>query len=221
MKRVLIAVEGQTEETFVKEVLMSHLINRNLALIPSIVKTKVVKSGPDFKGGVTSYQKAKRHIQRLLGDTGVVAVTTMFDLYGLPDDFPGYGSRPTSDCYAKVSHLEKALGEDINDPRFQAYLQLHEFEAFLFVDPAQTAANLPGFSLLDDLVAIKTAFNSPEEINDEPETTPSSRLLELYPRYQKRSQAPIVTKNVGLDRLRQGCPHFNEWLTWLEGLGSD
>jgi hypothetical protein len=48
MKRVLISVEGQTEETFVREILSHHLWNRNIFPIPIIVSTKIVKDGKNL-----------------------------------------------------------------------------------------------------------------------------------------------------------------------------
>ncbi len=54
MKRALILVEGQTEERFVKQVLRDHLLSLNLSITPTLLTTKVVKNGPNFKGGVTS-----------------------------------------------------------------------------------------------------------------------------------------------------------------------
>jgi len=42
--------EGQTEEKFVKEVLNPHLNNYGKYLIPTLLRTKIVKSGPNFKG---------------------------------------------------------------------------------------------------------------------------------------------------------------------------
>jgi len=217
---VLILVEGQTEETFVRDILAPHLSSRNVYLTPVLATTKVVKSGPNFKGGLTSYNQVKKQLLRLLGDTEAAAVTTMFDLYGLPADFPDYKSRPLKNCYAKVAHLESAFYQDINHSRFKPYLQLHEFETFLFVSPKETNARLPGANILEALAQIKSSFDSPEEINDHPKTAPSKRLLNLFSRYQKTLHGPIVVKSLGLDQIRQECSHFNGWLSWLEGLGT-
>jgi hypothetical protein len=49
MKRVLILVEGQTEETFVRDVLAPHFLARNVALTPKLLVTRRVKSGGHFK----------------------------------------------------------------------------------------------------------------------------------------------------------------------------
>ncbi len=92
MSKVLILVEGQTEEAFVTQLLAPHLASRNVYPVPKLVITKRVKGGPDFKGGVFSYIKVKNDIKLLLKDTSASVVTTLLDFYGLPSDFPG---RPT------------------------------------------------------------------------------------------------------------------------------
>ena len=219
MKRVLISVEGQTEETFVREVLAPHLWQRGVAPIAVLVSTKLVKSGPRFKGGLISYERTRNEVLRLLRDTGAAAVTTMYDLYGLPEDFPGYQTRPSQSGYAKVEHLESALNQDIGHRRFRAYLQLYEFEALLFVDPERTAAQFPASGHLDRIREIRAAFHSPEEIDDHPDTAPSKRLLTLFPGYQKALHGPLIAIQVGLERIRRECPHFDRWLGWLDGLG--
>ena len=59
--------------------------------------------------------------------------TTMFDLYALPDDFPGYeAAKAIGEPYARVAALETAFAEAINDSRFIPYIQLHEFELCSF-----------------------------------------------------------------------------------------
>lgn len=219
MNRVLISVEGQTEETFVREVLLQHLIRFNILVESRLVATKRVKHGPVFKGGIFSYQKVREEIRRLFLDQNIVAVSTMYDLSGLPPDFPGYATRPKQDPYAKVEHLEFALRQDIDNHRFRPYLQLHEFEALLFADPARTAAQFPGNDRLKELQTIRDAFVSPEEINDGVDTAPSKRLLSLYRNYQKPIHGPLATIEIGLEILRRECAHFRGWLEWLESLG--
>ena len=64
MKRVLVLVEGFTEERFVKDVLAPHLESREIFATPKIVTTKRTKQGPDFKGGITDYQKLENDLLR-------------------------------------------------------------------------------------------------------------------------------------------------------------
>lgn len=81
MKYVSILVEGQTEETFVKEILASHLYNFGVILIPTIVKTKKIKQGPHYRGGVVNYEHVRRDLLALLGNSSIHKITTMLDLY--------------------------------------------------------------------------------------------------------------------------------------------
>jgi hypothetical protein len=218
MKRVLISVEGQTEETFIRDVLNNHFERLDIYLIPTLITTKVVKDGPNFKGGMTNYGRIKRDLLRLLNDRDAIAVTTMYDLYELPGDFPGYNNRPPQP-YDKVRHLEESFANDIGNPRFKPYLQLHEFEAFLFVAPDITAQELElNNNQLSAIAQIRTLFATPEEINDNPNTAPSKRIANIYNSYDKTFDGPFVTSSVGLNQLRSACPHFNEWIEWLESL---
>lgn len=215
MSRVHILVEGQTEETFVRDVLGPYFSLKNIFLIPKLATTKRVKSGPDFKGGITTYEKVKNDLVRLLRDSDVVCVTTMIDYYGLPDDFPGYQATSKTGI-ERVKFLEKKFHEDLNNERFIPYFEVHEFEAMLFVDPMETAAALLDRPKAAMLVEIKKAFQSPEEINNDPATAPSKRLTNIFPKYQKALYGPLVTKRIGLDKIRFECAHFNEWLLKLE-----
>jgi len=219
MNRVLISVEGQTEETFVREILAAYLWELNVDPNPVIVSTKKVKQGNKFKGGLTSYARVRNEISRLITDTNAVAITTMYDLYKLPTDFPGYSTRPAGDCFTKATHLENEFQHEISHPRFKPYLQVHEFEALLFVNPEITARMFPEANKVRELFEIKRGFNSPEEINDGETTAPSKRILQLFPNYDKPLYGSLIAIEVGLENIRAECQHFNEWLTWLEGLG--
>ncbi len=219
MNRVLISVEGQTEEKFVNEVLAPHLWNSELAPTPIVVSTKIVKQGNKFKGGLCSYAQARNEILKLLRDSDALAITTMYDLYKLPDDFPGYSTRPSGNCFTKAAYLEAEFQREIGHPRFRPYFQIHEFEALLFVNPQVTADMFPESNKLNELQAIRNQFASPEEINDGITTAPSKRILQLFPRYDKPLYGSLFATRVGLEDIRSECPHFNEWLTWLEGLG--
>lgn len=218
MKRVLVLVEGQTEERFVKDVLCPHVWPRGIDAIPTLVKTKRVKQGPDFKGGVTIYQKVENDLRRLLKDTAAVSVTTFIDYYALPSGFPGMNSRPNSSSLIRARHVETEWEKKISDDRFRAYLMIHEFEALLFCKPDELSTALHEPSKLPQLMQIRASVSTPEDINDDPQTAPSKRIVNLLPAYQKALHGPILAKRTGLEIMRRECPHFNEWLLWLEGL---
>lgn len=220
MRKVHILVEGQTEETFVRELLAPYLLPKDIVAQATLAATKRVKRGPLFKGGVVSYGKVKNDLLRLLRDTSATRVTTLLDFYGLPKDFPGLASMPDASCYDKAAHLERAFMKDINRDNFLPYFSLHEFEGLMFASPKAIADVFPGTSPqhLVKLENIRSSFNSPEEINDGPTTAPSKRIKEIFSDYQKTFHGPLVAINIGIDSIRQECEHFNQWLTKLESL---
>jgi hypothetical protein len=221
MSRVLILVEGQTEETFIRDVLAPYFLPRGIYCIPKLATTKRVKSGPHFKGGITSYPKVKNDIDRLLGDTGAAVVTTMIDYYGFSSIAPYKNSITGKSCFDRVASLEKLFKDNINNPKFLPYLQTHEFEALVFVSPEEILNAFIEPNKRSSLLAICNQFSSPEEINDHPETVPSRRLESLFPKYKKRWHGPLITKRIGLDNIRVKCNHFNQWIQQLEAISQN
>lgn len=218
MRKLFVLVEGQTEEAFVREVLTFHLNEFGIALEPVLLKTKRTKSGLTFKGGFTSYGRARNDVLSLLRDSSVVAVTTMMDFYGLPADFPGCATCPPGSAYARVQYLQQRWADNIGYPRFLPFLVLHEFEALLFVDTTAIAKVLPGYSVAGPLAVVRQQVNSPEEIDEGPQTHPSAHILRYAPAYQKAVDGPLIALESGLASIRQQCPHFDAWVTSLEQL---
>lgn len=212
MKRVLALVEGQTEERFVKDNLNPALEPKGLFLQPTIITTKVVKEGPNFKGGINSYIAIKKDLQKLCGDSSALTVTTMFDFYGLPRDFPHWSSDGSG--HKKVKAAELAFAKDINSQKFLPYLQLHEFEGLLFSVPEIISDTLDR-TARDQLIKIRNAFTTPEEINEGAETHPSKRLLKIFPGYRKPLYGSIIASRIGIETIRNNCPHFDEWVSKL------
>jgi hypothetical protein len=225
LKRVHVLVEGQTEETFVNQILHHHLTGFGVHLTPVLIVTKLVKSGPNFKGGVTTYRHVRKGLQRLLNDSSVAAVTTMIDYYGLPPDFPGLDRMPEgrTTCYQRVEHLQKALEEDLGDRRLLPYFSLHEFEALLLVAPGEIGRRFPesAAEIGEQLRDAVDLFESPEEVNDGDETHPAARLLRLAPTYRKALHGPVIAERIGIGPLRDRCPHFDRWVSGLERLGEE
>ena len=219
-QKIIVLVEGQTEERFAKTILQPHLLTKNVDLAVTILNTKTVKDGANFKGGVTSYAQVKNDLTRLFYDSSAKLITTMLDYYALPTDFPGFSAQ-TGSCYEKTAHLEQEFAQNINKANFLPYLQLHEFEALLFSSIDDIVDTMPnGDRKRVDLEAIKREFSNPEEINNRPETCPSRRLLGLFPDYNKTVYGTLISSNIGLDVMRRECPHFNEWLVKLEAVGA-
>ena len=181
-----------------------------------------VKDGYEYRGGLNEYEQAKRDIIDWMNEdvTCEERFTTMFDLYKLPDDFPGYTDpKSVDDPYQRVAALEKAFSEDIADSRFIPYIQLHEFEALLLADPRKLERQFYEYEVeIDKLVDMVAGFDSPELIDDD--NAPSKRIISEIREYEyfKKSAAPIVADAIGLPVLRKTCRHFGEWLATLEAL---
>ena len=215
MSRVYILVEGQTEEAFVDEVMVGPYAATGVYLTPIIVNTSA-----GHKGGLTSYSKVKPQIDRLCKQDIGAYVSTFFDYYALPTDFPGHatlGLLGAVNAAIKVAHLEQKLGAAIAHQNFIPNLMLHEFEALLFTDVEAFAEWTDDDTVLDPLrqVRLNTA---PEDINDSVQTAPSKRILSAIKGYQKTVHGPLIAASIGLDAMRKACPHFHSWLTKLDGL---
>jgi hypothetical protein len=114
--RLHVTAEWQTEQTFVKRILAFYLAPFNISTdARSVLTSKDNKIHKEYRGGLLSYQKAKMDIITWMKEDKhpECRFTTMFDLYALPDDFPGYQiAKNIKDPYKKVSYLEQAFAED-------------------------------------------------------------------------------------------------------------
>jgi hypothetical protein len=221
LPRVNFVVEGQTEETFVRDVLAEYLAPRGVYARARCVETSRTRAWV-FRGGMTTYLRAKRDIQRWLSEDQGAYLTTMFDLYRLPDDFP---NRPAAsrivDPLAKAEFIERGIAEDIGHRSFLPYIQVHEFESLLFCAPQitdRTLAATPHASKLEELQQIRNTFLTPEHINEGVESAPSKRLIQLYESYRKPVFGPLITQRTGMVVLRESCRHFSQWMERLETL---
>ena len=222
--RLNFIVEGQTEESFVNHTLRPHLAAWSIWANARCVMTSK-KDGVTYRGGLTSYLQAKRDIVLWIreDDNSDARFTTMFDLYRLPKNFPGYkGATQVDNPFKRVTILEDALRTDIPDPRFIPYFQIHEFEALLLSQPQELDSQFyDSHNGIRRLAEMVTRYDSPELINDGIATAPSKRIISEIPEYEgrKASAGPIVAGRIGLPTLRSKCGHFGDWLDKLERLG--
>jgi hypothetical protein len=136
----------------------------------------------------------------------------------LPKDFPGFDSLPqTTDSFEKAAHLENALESDIGCRNFIPNLQIHEFEALLYSNPA-CFGEWYGNEAVSRLQKERDQYPSPEHINDGPETAPSKRIRSICPGYDKVLHGSLIAIGIGLDTLRHECSHFSSWIERLEKL---
>ena len=226
MTRLLVHVEGQTEETFVNEVLSEHL----LAVGYTSVSARLIGNARqrERRGGIKAWTAVREDIARhLQGDVGCIS-TTMVDYYALPASgpkaWPGRLAANALPNPQKADAVESQLAGDISTMlgvpmqlmRFIPFVVMHEFEALLFSDCQAFASSIYRDDLKDALQAIRDQFDSPEEINDSPQTAPSKRIEGLIPGYQKPLLGTRAALGIGLNRMRLECPRFAVWLGRLE-----
>lgn len=223
MIRLHVVVEGQTEETFVRDILAPHLGYHRVFADARCVKTGR-KRGRVFRGGITTYAKIKHDLETWMKQdrNPNVHFTTMFDLYRLTGGFPGYDEAfQKTDIYDRIKFLEESVANDISASRgrFSPYIQVHEFEALLFSDPAKFRFAFPEREReIRALTEIRNKYQSPEHIDDR--HPPSKQIIRLIPDYDKVHDGPMLIREIGLSVIRQECLHFDEWVCKLESLNS-
>ena len=199
----------------------SRRSEHNISLQPRLIATS-----KEAIGGALTRGRVLRYLRNTLRERADTYVTTLFDLYGLRADFPGMAEgRRESDPIRRCRAIEAVFGLTVAEvserraDRFIAHIQPYEFEALLFSDVACFAAVRPDWNrFVDELQRVREAADSPEYINDGPDTHPSSRLKRLQPSYDKVLHGSGVAKCIGVDRIRAECAHFNAWLQQIEAL---
>lgn len=196
MTRVLISVEGKSEFNFVKEVLMPYFATRNV-----FIKVQ------NMKGNV-SLDRITGMLNSLIHNYDFV--TTLYDFYG-------FKKRGLFEGETKES-LEKKIKDKIKEEqqdKIIPYIQMYEFEALLFSDSEKMAKGLNTDK--DWIDNILSEFSNIETINNSKETAPSKRI-EKHAYYLKTTHASKILKDIGLQKIREKCQGFDDWLTILENL---
>lgn len=204
MKRLCIICEGKTESEFVATCLAPHLLTKNIAV-----------SHP-FIGKQINVERVAHHIRNYY--RGFDYVTTLVDYYG----FGAAQGRSKIQLEDAIMIATETEIKNLDRNRIIPYVQMHEFEALLFSD-------IEHFKWLIDrwntktrqaLLAIRQQFPTPEDINNHPNTAPSKRLIAVFPGYDdlKAEYGPIIASEIGLPKIREQCPLFNDWVTRLENL---
>ena len=230
MRRLLIHVEGQTEEDFVNEMLRGHLVSRGY----HSVEARLVGNARlrEQRGGIRSWLSVRKEIaNHLLGDPGCIA-TTMIDYYGLPRGqraWPGRVEAINLPVGNKASCVQSALAKDFSEfagsrvrvDRFIPFVVMHEFEGLLFSDCQAFARGIGRPELESKFKDVRAKFDTPEHINDSPDTAPSKRVLTLVPSYEKPLFGVLAALEIGLTRIRAECPHFDGWIQDLESRATE
>lgn len=222
MTRLLMLVEGQSEEIFVKQTLTPFLAEHGVFVQPPIVLwTKKIPSGGGFRGGVSHWNQIRKNLMPLTYDTDAW-VTTLLDFYGLPEDFPGYREvREVGEPHGQVRTLQEYFAAEIGHPRFIPFLALHEFEAWLFCAPDLFADHFGNEKLAAKVRRAAEQSGEPELINHGENTHPKARLQAMGTGYKETSDGPTLLAKIGIPVIRNACPHFASWLERLEALGQE
>ena len=227
MARILVHVEGQTEETFVNEVLADHLRGFRHEVSARLLGRAHARGR---RGGIRGWPVVRGDLIRHLTEDQTCVVTTMVDYYALPQEgekaWPGRADAGRMNHDHKAPTITNALSADMidrmnanyNPARFVPYVMMHEFEALLFSDCERFAQGLYRPELRESLEAIIAECGEPERINDDPETAPSKRVEALVPGYEKPTMGVLAALEIGLEPMRRACPVFDAWVTTLEGL---
>ncbi|MBN2314141.1 MAG: DUF4276 family protein [Sedimentisphaerales bacterium] len=218
MSIVKILVEGPTEVLFIKEILKPYFYEKGIFVKPFLFQVD---------GGIPKYSKSQNEILNTIKSDRFCFCTTLVDFYGLPRNWPGRKNADSCKTYLeKATSVEKALladicaqlGSSFNESRFFPYVQMHEFEALLFSNTSVLAGNDSKIS--EQLTHVLQSFSCPEEINDNYDTCPSRRIKQHIENYVKTVDGIVIAQKIGLQTMREKCPHFNEWITKLEDIGS-
>ena len=225
MLRLIVHVEGQTEESFVNRVLAPHLYDRGYTSVSARLIGNARQRSR--RGGIGRWDLVRDEIlSHLKADEGL-SVTTMVDYYGLPTTWPGRDVAPALPFSDRAGSVEREIHDDVSGEmgdsfdrrRFIPYVVMHEFEGLLFSDPEGFGRGIAKGDLAPDFMAIRDEFDTPEHINDSPDTAPSKRVLGLFPGYQKPLLGTLAASEIGLDAIRRECPQFSDWIGRLEERG--
>jgi len=219
--QVVVLVEGQTEQRFVKQVLAPYMAGHGLYL------TSIILDKPGEKGGDVKFARAGKDIGKHLKQRKDTWITLLVDYYGINADWPGYAeSKRQTDHIKKAAIMNQATAEQVQQlfpdqnqaKRFIPYVSMYEFEALYFSDPACLAENLgvPQRNVDEILVAC----GEPEKINDHSATAPSKRLEKLSARFKKTSTGIVIAAKIGIPKMQSACPLFDAWIKKLESLVS-
>lgn len=213
MKKLIIICEGNTEFQFCRDVLKPYFAPKDI----DVEFRLIAKSA----GGIVKWDFLKSDIENYLTAESDVYVTTFIDLYGIQSHhkFPQFNTKAANNQEI-VANMETGMKNDVNKAlaiRFIPYIQLHEFESLVFcsLDVLKTKF-MPNEADFAELEKIINYYVTPEDINNSPVTAPSKRLEKNISVYSKKLCSVSITKDIGMNEMKNKCPHFRSWIEQLE-----
>ncbi len=216
---VMVVAEGYTEKRFISEVLSPYLATKSIFMHSPMV------GKPGHKGGDIRFSRMEKDFAMHLKQRQDTFISMFVDYYGIKTDWPGLDdSRQCSSPKAIADVMNRATKEKVAsklagqgaDYRFIPFIAVHEFEALLFSDVDILASQIK-----TDKSAIEKILKEcgePENINNSSDSTPYKRLKRLYAPYKKKTTGITIAKLIGIEKMRNQCPLFHEWLSTLEKL---
>jgi len=216
---IAVICEGKTEQVFVEKIIAPYLRSKNIFISAFQIRK------PGQKGGDVKFERLLNELKNTLHQPHWNSITTFFDFYGLKGQWPGYSEamlqqtpkeKSTTLVTAVQDKVETIFVDLHTRSRFLPYFAMHETEALYFSCP-QTMAN--------QLEVCKTSIESiledcsePEAINNRRETSPSHRIGTLIgKKFTKKTTTGIaIAEAIGLHKMRDRCPIFNQWITQME-----
>ncbi len=190
----ILFVEGKTEKTAIAEFLKRWLDTR----LSKPVGIKPVK----FEGWAELVKDLPKKAGLYLQKNDVIAVISIMDLYG-PTIYTSKKTKARDRYKWGKQHLESKVNKD----RYFHFFAVHEFEAWLFSDPAIFPAEIKK--------TISSLNKAPEDIDDD--TPPAKRLNKLYQNttgrnYKKITHGKDLFKKLDPNIAYEKCPYFKELL---------
>ena len=219
MVEVIVFAEGQSDEQFVKRLVVPALHGLGVFLKPQLLHTS-----RDSTGGAINFDRLCHNVRNTLRQSQATYLTTFFDLYALDTDMPGMARaikfvKPGDKAACLEAELHAALVQKLGfrSGRLITHIQPYELEGLFFSNTERLSQTVPGWdSAADALRRVRESFATPEHINDGYETKPSKRLEKLLrPHYRKVSHASQIGQKIGLSTILAECPHFAAWVARL------
>lgn len=199
MSKLLVHVEGETEEAFVESVLAPHLYERGYYVVtPRLF-------GKPRRKGVPVWDVARREFLKELAEKQSYLHTTLVDYYGMPavegKAWPGRVEAQRLEAPNRAVHVEQAILRDLGESgwRFIPFVVMHEFGGLLFSDCDVLAKTV-------DRPDLRSVFQNILAQAD----------VEKLCNYDKRFHGRMAAEDIGIAAIRAACPHFLAWMETLE-----